>query len=113
MTAFLSGMIKVTGSAAVLVLDIDGFTAINAALGHEAGDVLLRTVAARMASRIEAPALVGTLGADSFGVVLPDANAARAQAVAQTLLDAVVGAVDVAGHEIEVEASVGAAISPE
>lgn len=106
-------MLERTGSAAVLVLDIDGFTAVNAVLGHEAGNVLLGTVAGRISARLDAPALVGTLGADGFGVLLPLGTAEDARALSRTLLDAVADPVAIDGDEIEVEASIGAAIGPE
>lgn len=76
---------------AVLYIDIDGFWQINTALGNAGGDGLLRLMAARLRGALRASDIVGRLGGDTFAVVLPDCDAARAAEVAgrlQVLLSA-------------------------
>jgi len=56
--------------AAVLLLDLDGFAAVNAARGHDAADRLLRDVAARLSRAARGSDVVARLGADEFAVLL-------------------------------------------
>lgn len=54
----------------VVVLDVDGFGAINAERGHAAGDEILRRVAAAWSQRLRATDLFARLGDDEFGIAL-------------------------------------------
>lgn len=56
----------------VMFIDLDDFKSINDTLGHESGDVLLNSVAARLQKRIpDERGLVARLGGDEFAVILP------------------------------------------
>jgi len=100
------------GHVAVLVVDLDRFTEVNAVFGHGAGDGLLRQVAARLRLRARGH-LVASLGEDSFAVVLPTADRAQASRVAEELREAMQPHFTVAGEHIEVEASTGIALAAE
>jgi len=69
---------------ALSLLDLDGFKHVNDTLGREAGDRVLKTVAARLRGEFECAALVGRLGGDEFGLVLTghDAGIRAARALA-------------------------------
>lgn len=97
---------------AVLVVDLDRFTEVNASFGHAAGDDLLREVAARLRLRARGR-LVASLGEDKFAVVVPGADRAEASRTADELRVALLPHFTVAGGHIEVEASTGIAFAGE
>ena len=55
--------------AAVLLIDLDGFTEINNTLGDRTGNQLLRNVGERLRARLGGDAFVARLGADEFAVL--------------------------------------------
>jgi diguanylate cyclase (GGDEF)-like protein len=99
---------------AVMVLDFDGFKAVNDTLGHEAGDELLRVLAGRLARRAEGDAVVARLGGDEFAVLSTRrAGADDALALAERLLQAFDEPVPVAGARLRLGGSLGIALGPE
>jgi diguanylate cyclase (GGDEF)-like protein len=101
--------------AAMMVLDLDGFKAVNDTLGHPAGDRLLTQVADTLRASIRPGDIAARLGGDEFGILLTRLpEAARAEAIAGALLDRIRhGAYTVAGIELSVDASIGIALIPE
>ena len=63
---------QVGQGVAVTFIDLDRFKAINATWGHEAGDALLREVAARLRASVGQRGLPARLGGDEFLVLWPD-----------------------------------------
>lgn len=55
----------------VVVVDLDGFKAVNDTFGHRAGDDVLRVLAARMRACARAEDLVARAGGDEFAVIVP------------------------------------------
>ena len=53
-----------------VVLDLDGFKRINDLHGHDAGDVILRTVVARLQKCVGRSGIIGRLGGDEFAIAL-------------------------------------------
>jgi diguanylate cyclase (GGDEF)-like protein len=73
----------------LLLLDLDSFKAVNDALGHEAGDRLLRSVARAVQACVRRADVVARIGGDEFGVLLAGATAEDAAAVAEKIRAAV------------------------
>jgi diguanylate cyclase (GGDEF)-like protein/PAS domain S-box-containing protein len=100
---------------AVLVVDLDGFKAVNDTLGHEAGDEVLRQAGSRLAASLRATDIVGRLGGDEFGVIPKGALSAQNAALAAEKIRAALREPFVLsdGGTASVDASVGFAISPQ
>ncbi len=96
----------------VLVLDLDGFKAVNDTHGHAAGDAVLRAVATRLQQAVRAQDVVGRLGGDEFVVVLQHgtADGDHPAELAERLHAALTAPVDVGAHRwTRVGASIGVA----
>ncbi len=91
---------------AVIILDLDGFKAVNDTRGHEAGDEVLRAVADRLRRVCDCRDLVARLGGDEF-VVFTEAE--RAGRLAAAIVAAVDEPVPFDGDALLVRASVGVA----
>jgi diguanylate cyclase (GGDEF)-like protein/putative nucleotidyltransferase with HDIG domain len=72
--------------AALVLVDIDGFKALNGRRGAAAGDEALAAVAMRLRELVRGGDLVGRTGADELAVVMPGANLAGARGVAERLV---------------------------
>lgn len=72
-------------SLALLVLDIDHFKQINDRFGHAAGDTVLVEIAERWRQSLRDHDLLGRLGGEEFGVLLPETDADGAIWVAEKL----------------------------
>ena len=94
---------------AVGILDLDGFKVWNDTYGHAAGDVLLTTVAGRLARSVRGGDLIARLGGDEFGLVVRTAGADDLAALSARLLAAVIEG----DPELErVSGSLGWAVAP-
>ena len=102
--------------AALLALDVDHFQYINDSYGHATGDELLGTVTALLRSRLRDTDIVGRLGGDEFGVILPETAIEDAEAIGQALIEAAREQVHVVreGRRVRATLSMGIrAIEPE
>jgi diguanylate cyclase (GGDEF)-like protein/hemerythrin-like metal-binding protein/PAS domain S-box-containing protein len=99
---------------AVLMLDLDGFKAVNDVHGHETGDALLQAVGRRFRLCVRESDTVARMGGDEFVVLLTQLrDAEAASVVAGKLLAALDEPFFLGGRECRVGASIGICISPE
>jgi diguanylate cyclase (GGDEF)-like protein/PAS domain S-box-containing protein len=94
---------------ALLLVDLDDFKHVNDTLGHKAGDELLQRIACGMERRLRSSDILARMGGDEFAVILPEASAEEAEAVAGTLRETVY-AERARGSDIRATASIGIAV---
>jgi diguanylate cyclase (GGDEF)-like protein/PAS domain S-box-containing protein len=97
---------------ALMFLDLDQFKMVNDSLGHDAGDLLLVEIAHRLQQAVRAGDTVARLGGDEFAVLCEDIAEADAVHLAERLRARLTEAIDLAGHRVFVDASIGIALSP-
>jgi diguanylate cyclase (GGDEF)-like protein len=93
---------------ALVVLDVDGFKALNDRHGHLAGDEALRAIGAVLYDAVRRSDCVFRLGGDEFALILEEAGVAEATYVVDRI-DAGIAAVD-AGASHRLRASFGVAL---
>jgi diguanylate cyclase (GGDEF)-like protein/PAS domain S-box-containing protein len=107
---------------ALLVLDLNRFKEINDELGHTAGDEALRTVADVLQRNLRqsdtvaraANGVLARLGGDEFAVLLPEADEAAAEAVAERLVEALAATkLTIEGRGVPLGISIGIALFDE
>jgi diguanylate cyclase (GGDEF)-like protein len=101
------------GQVALMVIDLDGFKAVNDTIGHHAGDQVLIEAGRRLSAHVHDPAVVARLGGDEFAVLLPrvtglsEATTLADQLVAELNRDFVLG-----DRPAAISGSLGVALSP-
>jgi diguanylate cyclase (GGDEF)-like protein/PAS domain S-box-containing protein len=97
--------------AAVMVVDLDAFKAINDVHGHKVGDEALKAVATALTRRLRETDVVARLGGDEFAVLLPHADEQGTAQVADGL-ERVIAAcsIDVGATVVHPSGSVGVAM---
>lgn len=98
------------GSLGVLMLDLDKFKDVNDALGHPAGDTLLREVAKRLLSRVRGTDVVARLGGDEFAIIVDDADLEGTRIVARDIIVALSREFQILRHEVRSGTTIGLAM---
>lgn len=73
--------------SSLVYFDLNGFKAVNDAMGHAAGDAALLHVARLLVDNVRESDVVGRLGGDEFGVILAHADEKQAQEKASVLAE--------------------------
>ena len=110
---------------ALLFLDLDNFKRINDTLGHNIGDMLLKSVAERLIGSMRTTDLVTSgspmepghnlarLGGDEFTILLPEIRqTSDAAVVATRILEVLSRTVILADHDVVVTPSIGITVFP-
>ncbi|UTF59810.1 bifunctional diguanylate cyclase/phosphodiesterase [Gilvimarinus sp. DA14] len=98
---------------ALMLLDVDRFKNINDSLGHDSGDLLLKSIAARLNDGVRDMDTVARLGGDEFVVLLEGVHDLDdVRFVANKLLAQVSRPMEIVGHEISITASIGISVYP-
>lgn len=101
------------GGFALLLLDLDGFKAVNDRLGHDAGDALLKEVARRAKHELRDSDYIARLGGDEFLIVIPQvSDQDTAGRVAKKLLSALSEDYLLVTDRAQVTASIGISLFP-
>jgi diguanylate cyclase (GGDEF)-like protein len=80
------GSYRATGrGAALLLIDVDHFKSVNDRFGHQEGDRMLRLVSDLLGEHKRRDDVLGRVGGEEFALLLPDADAAVAQRVADRI----------------------------
>ncbi|ACC72302.1 EAL domain-containing protein [Paraburkholderia phymatum] len=99
---------------AVLFVDLDGFKKVNDIAGHEAGDALLCSVAARLAGCVRSEDTLARVGGDEFVIATGDyTDASFLTSLAQRVLDTIARPFAVGGNEYYLGASIGISLFPD
>ncbi|SDQ70178.1 bifunctional diguanylate cyclase/phosphodiesterase [Quadrisphaera sp. DSM 44207] len=100
------------GTAALMLVDLDGFKAVNDTHGHAAGDELLVQVAERMLACLRPQDTVARLGGDEFAVLIGggDLDEALVLATAERLLVAIATPAVLSSGTVRPGASIGVAL---
>ena len=97
-------------SVGMLIIDVDGFKAVNDAAGHHAGDEVLCEVARVLERETREVDVVARVGGDEFAILLPGASTVATEAIAERLRNAVHAALAELGTGLGI--SIGVAVGP-
>jgi diguanylate cyclase (GGDEF)-like protein len=95
----------------VMLIDLNGFKAINDTRGHQFGDLVLRAAATRLTQSVRDTDVVGRWGGDEFVVLLPGVDDGTAVRASAERIGAGLAASPIA-DDVVVTAAIGAALYP-
>ncbi len=91
-----------------VMVDLDHFKHINDQFGHLAGDQVLQTFTHLCLSRLRSTDLIGRLGGEEFGILMPDTDIEGARQLAEELRKIIEETpIQVEGHRITLTISLG------
>jgi diguanylate cyclase (GGDEF)-like protein/PAS domain S-box-containing protein len=97
------------GTIGMLLIDLDGFKAINDRYGHHTGDQVLVMVADRLTGLLGAGEVAARLGGDEFAVLLPGTGPQGATTLADRITAVIAEPMMIGDRWLTVGASVGVA----
>ena len=111
----MTALLAENRSFSVLMIDLDGFKAVNDNFGHEAGDLVLQQTAERLRAALLDEGFVARLGGDEFAMILAAAETAdQVRAFAQSLIASLEQPTPLDGGVVaRISATVGVAFAPQ
>ena len=98
---------------AVLFLDVDRFKVINDTLGHDIGDKVLTSLAARLKKTVDKGDTIARLSGDEFAVIIENlTHVEEATTLARKILSELAEPFVIEGRALFVTTSIGISISP-
>ncbi|VVE87325.1 sensor domain-containing protein [Pandoraea bronchicola] len=97
---------------AVIFIDLDRFKQVNDSLGHQAGDVLLRTIAQRLRRSLRGADIVARLSGDEFVAVLTECDPERLDIAIERMRGALTASCQVDGVTLAPSGSFGISLYP-
>lgn len=101
------------GMLAVMFLDIDHFKRINDSLGHDAGDELLKVIAAHIKTATRSQDVVARFGGDEFCILTALHSRDEARHLAQRIMQKMKEPIDLAGRRMVMTTSIGISVFPD
>lgn len=108
----LKGARRSGAQLATMLIDLDGFKAINDGMGNQNGDQLLKQVADRLKTAIRASDTLGRFGADQFILIASEIAEHSIELICERLLTAFKLPFSVAGTQMPLTASIGICMYP-
>lgn len=98
---------------ALLYIDLDDFKGVNDSLGHDAGDMLLQSIAARLKTACREKDFIARLSGDEFCVLATEVDGHGAVDIAQRCLDTIAQPMEISARLLTPACSIGIAHFPE
>lgn len=99
--------------AVLLYIDLDQFKPINDNYGHQAGDIVLTTVASRMRKLVRASDTVARVGGDEFAILFEQCNPQSLQPLIKRISTVINQPIEVFDQALTVGCSIGKVICPD
>lgn len=100
------------GEFAVLVMDLNGFKAINDTYGHRSGDTALQEISAKLSLRVRVSDSLFRMGGDEFAAIIPHVDHLQAEVVANKLSEVSQDHLMVENKVLSLGVSIGVALYP-
>lgn len=97
---------------AIMFIDLDHFKAVNDALGHDKGDLLLKIVGKRLKASLRDSDMLARIGGDEFLALLEDVNEYEVSAAAQRMIESFSEPFIIEGQSFNIGTSIGISMYP-
>lgn len=97
----------------IVLLDLDRFKVINDSLGHQAGDLLLQAVSARLMDSVGEKEIIARIGGDEFIVIIPNMHHSdEALYICEKIMKSMEDDFEIFGQKLNVTTSIGISLYP-